>query len=677
MKSKTSFFNKGIILDDIRRFGWISCVYTLALIFLLPLKILMLHTDEDMYYVANTVIKKQFYFRSAEPQGMLTIIIPVLLAIFLFRYIQVKVSVDMIHSLPINRSTLYRSHIAFGIVSLVVPVIINAIITIILNKSLGLGAYYSIYDVIQWIALTLLFDFIFFIAAVFMGMVVGSSVLQGALTYVFVFLPLGLTVLIAEILEIFIYGFTYNLDGGESKLSPMARIFDGFGNFDMSNRSITVTEIIVYIVLCILLYFASEYVYNIRKLEAASSTIAFKGLQYVFKYGVTFCAMLLAGAYFQSAQNSTNWMIFGFIIGSLIGYFAAEMIVKKSLWVFTSIKGYGIYAVIMIIMAMGIRFDITGYEKKAPVLEKIQNIYFSEGYYDSGSAKYNINVYDDEKNLRDIQSLHKKLIEDKDKNKSLNREDRRSVVFEYRLKDGDKIQRAYNISYDEYAKYFKPIYESKEFKNMRYEIFSLHSSDVEKITLHSTTNPSKETVILKPEDIKEAIEVLRQDINKETYEEMDDERSPWAEMSFMIANDKLKKYPRFTDSKYHGDNKQAHLSWEKSYVLFEDWLKKKGYLENSRILPKDIGYAVVEKVENQQQIKEKFDKGTIIMNSNVKRLEITDKDKIETCLRIYNYHRTDRSAKYIIGFYNSNKQNLDFGIFTEDNAPDFVKEYFR
>lgn len=686
MKSKMSFFNKGIVFDDIRRFGWISIAYTLILFFLVPLKILMITSSEQAYGSGQTyreIIKKIFYYINTA-QGLFVAIVPVLLGIFLFRYMQEKNSSDMIHSLPIRRSVLYRSHVAFGIVSLLIPVIVIGSISIVLNKTLDLGQYYRIYDVIQWIGITLLFDMLFFLSSVFLGMVVGSSVMQGVLTYIFLFLPLGLTILLTENLKIFIYGFTYNFNHGISKLSPVARILEGFGNFDISNSNqITSMEIIIYLLICIILYFAAKPVYNKRRIEAASQTIAFRSLQYIFKYGVAFCSMLLAGAYFYATQGNINWILFGFFIGSVIGYFVAEMIIKKSIWVFKNIRGYGIYAIIMIVLMMGIKLDITGYENKLPALDNVNSIYFSGGFYDSYLERYNMDVYSDRNNLKRIQDFHKKLIEDKGTNKKLSKDRQRSVVFEYRLRDGSKIKRGYNIAYADYNKYFKPIYESKEHKNMKYDVFSLNSSDVEKITFHPVFNMSKGgSVILKPEDIKEAIEVLKEDINKETYEQMDDRKSPWAELSFMIANDKLKKYPKLTDNKYRGDDKQAHVSWRKSYILFEEWLKKKGYLENSRVLPKDIGYIVVEEVKNNQQLQEKLKTGRLIDEDKigggkVKRLEISDKDKIETCLRNYSNPGADNNAKYVIGFYSADKRSLDFGSFDENNAPDFVRSYFQ
>ncbi|MBC2580731.1 DUF6449 domain-containing protein [Clostridium sp. DJ247] len=678
MKSKTSFFSKGIILDDIRRFGWISIVHALALFFVVPLKILMLHSSEQVNkeIISKEIIKNMFYLTYTQFQSFLIIIVPVLLGIFLFRYMQVKTSTDMIHSLPVKRSVLYRSHVAVGIISLIIPVVVIAIISIFLNKTLDLGQYYRIYDVVQWCGITILFNLVFFFVSVLVGMIVGSSVLQGVLTYILLFLPIGLTLLVTESLNTFVYGFMNNISQDISRLSPIARIFQGFQDYHNINRKISITELIVYIVLCIIIYFLAEIIYNKRKMEAAAQSIAFKSLQYVFKYASSFCVMLLVGAYFKGTQGNIQWILFGFFIGSLIGYFAAEMIVKKSLWVFKSIKGYIVYAVVIIVVMQGIKFDVIGYESKIPNINEVQSIYFSEGFNEY-YQKFNMYIYSDKKDLQSIHDFHKQLIQDKTKNKGVSNKNKRSIVFQYTLKDGSKIQRGYYVSYDGYQKYFKPIYESNEYKSTTYDMLGVDVSDVEKITINPRLYVNKQAIIIKPEDIKEAMEVLKQDISNETYEDMSKNKADWADMTFIIQNDKLKKYPRLNDEAR--GNKEGHLAWKKSYKLFEQWLNKKGYLENSRVLPKDIEYAVVEKVDNDKQWEEKRRTGEYINKNNGKSFEIKDKNQIETCLR--NYENLfakygGNNGKYVIGFYSTDKNKMEYGTFDEDSAPDFIKAYF-
>lgn len=288
-----------------------------------------------------------------------------------------------------------------------------------------------------------------------------------------------------------------------------------------------------------------------------------------------------------------------------------------------------------------------------------------------------MDTYYDKNNLKYIYDFHKKLIEDKNKNKYKDDKDLRSIFFMYELKDGSKIQRGYKIDYDEYKKYLKPIYQCSEFKKNRYDILKADASDIEKITIHPSFGVNKQSVIVKPEDIKEALDVLKQDINNETYEDMDNKKVAWADISFMVASDKLDKYPKLKDKELHGDDKQIHTTWRKSYKLFEEWLKKKGYIESARVLSADIQYVVVEQITSTQQLEEKRKNGQFINGNNVKRLETKDKNQIETCLRNYDYPHNNSNAKYVIGFYNNEKKNVEYGSFDENNVPDFVKDYFN
>ena len=59
--------------------------------------------------------------------------------------------------------------------------------------------------------------------------------------------------------------------------------------------------------------------------------------------------MLFGGAYFSAVQsNSVAWMIFGYVIGAVIGYYLAEIVLQKTWRVFGHFKGILIYGVIAI-----------------------------------------------------------------------------------------------------------------------------------------------------------------------------------------------------------------------------------------------------------------------------------------------------------------------------------------
>ncbi|AWI04239.1 DUF6449 domain-containing protein [Clostridium drakei] len=676
MKSKTSFFNRGIILDDLKRFGWISVAYTLFLFLIVPLKVIMINSSKKYAYDYN-IIKRMFYFTEGSLQILFILIAPVFAAILLFRYIQVKNSSDMIHSFPIKRSVLYRSHAVVGALLLVFPVIINGFICVFLDIVMHLGKYYSPYDVFQWIGTTIVVCLLFFFMCISVGMVVGSSIMQGMLTYILLVFPVAIAILLSENFDGFVYGFVCN-DNNIEKFSPVTRIWKMSVryNTDFINK-ISMNEIIVYVVICIVLYLFGMFIYNKRKLESASKSIVFRGLEYVFKYGVTFCAMLVGGIYFRVTQKSVHWLLIGFLITSLIGYFAAEMIIKKSIKVFKNVKGYLIYAVIIILVIMGVNFDILGYEKKMPSLNSVDSVYFSESFDHLNFYKNNRDVYFYKKDIENIYNFHKQLIEEKSKNNDKNNGGQsRRIIFIYNLKNGSKIQRGYDVSLENYTKYLKPIYEAKEYKKMNYDILQVNSSEIEKIIIHPFANIKGQTVIINPNDIKEAIDVLKKDIDNETYESNSEQIRPWANIEFMMDDNNFKKYPQLIDER---NNKESnlHLPWKKSYILFDQWLKQKGYLEGSRITSKDISYALVEKVDNMEDWLQKSKNGKVKIDENsTKNLKITDKNQIETCIRIYKDEWRNKSTKYIIGFYSQDGQNIQYGSFSEKDLPDFIAKHF-
>lgn len=112
MKSKISFLNKGIFINDIKRFGWIGVVHTLVLFFFVPLQILM-NYDSIKNFNGYNPITNIFHFRY-EIHPILMVIVPTLTGIFLFLYIYSKKSVDLFHTLPVKRESLYNSHILKG-----------------------------------------------------------------------------------------------------------------------------------------------------------------------------------------------------------------------------------------------------------------------------------------------------------------------------------------------------------------------------------------------------------------------------------------------------------------------------------------------------------------------------------------------------------------------------------
>lgn len=647
MKPKTSFFSKGIFINSIKRFSWIGIVYFIALFLAVPMKILMRY-DKDFKHIDRSI--NNIFSFNPEIQALLILTVPVLMAIALFTYLHSKKLGDLIHSLPIKREKIYDNYIAIGIMFLIIPLIINGIISIILNLSLNLDKYYTINDVLVWILIAGIINITVFLVSVFVAMITGTSIAQGILTCIILFLPFGLTALLVYNIQWFLYGFSldYYLQPKAELLSPIIRSFALWHQ----KYPMTFTEGFIYISICIVLYFLSKYLYKIRKVEVYSNVISFPALKPMFKYGITFCTMLLGGAYFGQTQDSIKWALFGYFIGSLIGYFVSQIIIKKSLYVFKDIKGYIIYSFVIILVLIGSKIDIIGYEKYVPALNDVKNVYFSEyGYqYDENNK---VKFYSDRKNIENIKVLHNKIIKNKNKsnNEIDNKRDVRYMTFVYELKSGKRVARSYEIPYKNYFSYLKPIYESREYKKINYEILEIDGKDIDKIVINSNVDPSKNMNLVDPDEIKDAIENLKADINNATYEQMVDNQEPDAHISVLLSN-----------------GKEIYFSWHRSYEKFENWLDKKGYIENVKVMPKDISHVIVEKRSSE-------DVYGIEENKSSDSLKITDKSQIDTCLKSYT-QRIDEETEYIIGFYLDNGGSIS-ATFDNNNIPDFVKHYFN
>lgn len=165
------------------------------------------------------------------------------------------------------------------------------------------------------------------------------------------------------------------------------------------------------------------------------------------------------------------------------------------------------------------------------------------------------------------------------------------LLLHINLKMEKNKKKIFNFKKD-YIKYLKPIYESREYKKMNYKIFDVNDLDVDKITIRPVENGNKVTSITDKKDIKECLEILKDEINNQKYEEMIDKKVDWADINISLIDNKKEDKEDDMEYKY---NNNINIGWDKSFVKLEKWLEEKDYIKNSRITPQEIAYATVEK----------------------------------------------------------------------------------
>ncbi|WP_313799682.1 DUF6449 domain-containing protein [Cytobacillus sp.] len=648
MQSKISLANKEIRKTILRSVGWVTIVHFIGLIIAIPLEILMTTTGEQRQYIRAESL---FYFHF-EIQAVINIGIPVILAIFLFRFMQVKPFSDFMHSLPIKRDRLFHQYALTGMILLIIPVLLIAFIVSALYNPLNLAEFFTWTDILKWLGITIMFNLLVFLTGVFTGMITGISAIQGILTYIFLLLPTGLLVLLAYNLPFYLYGFAdrYVMESKIEAFSPLVALSQ------VQYRPLGAFEIIVYCLLIFILYGVSLWVYKNRKLEAVTQSLVFPLLKPIFKYGMTFCTMLLGGLYFGIMEGNTAWLIAGYVFGAILGYFVAEMVLQKSWRIIIHIRGLIIYAGVMALLVILFQFDFTQFEKKVPNVSEVERIHLSDNAY-----SYNLEdpyFLTTQENMDLIRRLHKEIIYNK--NKNVARDNGEHAFFVYELKNGKKLVRDYSIDKKEYAHFYKLIHESEEYKRVTNRIFKVKEDQVEKITIHPYGPIRKKAVIVDPSDLKEAITILKNDINSATYEETIDKRDPVASIEIMQKNDKT-----------------VEIEWIISYKGFEEWLNKKGLLEQAKVTAADISYAYIVDTKDLQinyaqgySYEELFEQMGKISHA----IKVTDQSRLEESLiNSSGYH----DGPYMIGYYFKEDGIIDIKSFRTEHVPDFVQQYFK
>lgn len=465
--------------------------------------------DEDSiepYYSPNNYDREHYIEILYNPIVLLTIfVLPVLVSILLFKYTNEEKSSSFIHGLPISKRKLYITNILTGIVMYVIPFLVNLIIILLLNLG-EMGKYLQFADIMKWFGVCMLYNTIFFAFATFIGTFCASKISHGILTYILMYAPVGVLVLTSAITENILYGFKgLSSNFEEFTKLPFIKIIEDFREMSSYYLSQTIefetSTIIIYITSIIVMLVLGYFIYKKRKLEITKEFIAFKGIRSFVKYAATFLVNLLSYMYFYDVigKHNIRTLLASFVI-TLIAYLIIEMILKKTYKVFKSIIGFIVYAVIITITFVILNTGAFGYETRIPKAEDVQEVSFEV-------RNETIN-FKEKQNIENIIGFQRKLVDEKKKGYT-------EYTLEYKLKDGRKITRKYDINNSLYKEELNKILTSDEY----YEKKIKQIEDVQKIkriTIHVsyklTINRSIKTITINESDMLDFIENLIKDI---------------------------------------------------------------------------------------------------------------------------------------------------------------------
>ncbi|HBY20706.1 MAG: hypothetical protein A2Y24_03540 [Clostridiales bacterium GWE2_32_10] len=394
--------------------------------------------------------------------------------------------------------------------------------------------------------------------------------------------------LIQFTLKIFVLGYTFKESTIENsivmKISILPQIFM-LGSVDIREKNITENLYLIYIIAAIVIIIASYFIYKVRKVEKTGDVVVFRKLNPIVKYGITFCFMILIGLIvFLMFNDSIEYMISAYVITSVIAYFLAEMLIRKSVRVLDSYKGYSAYVVVMVIIFVGIKMDISGFESRVPDISNVDEVYYDQ------INNYGVQVVLREKlNKEAILAMHRLILSEKLSKKY--RSIGANINLGYKLKNGKIMYREYIIDYTEEEQNAienleKIILGSQEYKKQVYEVFRDENvENISKIEISIDGSESK-IYIDKKEEMQELLEVMRKDTLEMSYERMNNTHMLSGGISDVIKYVYIQEDSnQGTESRYKYKPKSKsetsiNLYYNKSFKSTNNWLKQHNYYPN-------------------------------------------------------------------------------------------------
>lgn len=391
MRSATSFFDKTLFRSQLKHTWPLWLGYTALWLFLVPV---MLFSELSAYQGGYSAADASYLLLNTGVRGgiFISFFFGLFFAMLAFSHLTQSRATNGFHALPVRRETIFLTAYLTGLFCQLSTILV----TFLLGAAVSAPLHLSFWSVT--------------------GAAMGSAMLEAVFFYSFAVLCMMMT---GQILA------AYALAG------------------------------LVIALIALLLY-------RTRKSEMTGSTVAFPWATPIFKYGVAFCTAValgqflyyfLFGQYRSGGNDSLPGTILCMAAAGLVGYFVAEMLIKKSFRVFRAgAKGAAIVALALVLLGVAMSFDLTGYEKRVPDESEIESVYYTF------SGMTNVTT-DDADTIRRLTAAHQAIVKNRNEQAriadawdadTLSQSDHDdiehfSLRLTYYLKDGSQLSRSYSL----------------------------------------------------------------------------------------------------------------------------------------------------------------------------------------------------------------------------------------
>ena len=516
MTLKTSFFNRGIYKSAIRRYIWGAVLYAILLFMCTSMPILF-SIDPETYTMGVRDYERQLILTDIYLYLplVISIFVPTVMALLAYRFVHAKKTSVFIHSLPVSRSANYISTVSASLTLMAVPVILNGAILSVLSAC-GYGELFDFTSCLIWTGLNLLSVFLLFSVSSFSAFLTGSSFALVGINLLLHLIGLIFAASFSALADSFLYGYfeANSLINAINEWNFVVYIMSMATRFDsiLQNFPFDWLKLCIMLIIALALYAFALLLYRKRRLETAEDVAAYKVLNPIFKYLLTFLSALgTFGICCHELSDGVLYPVFLVLTVSAVSYFALEMILKKSFKIWRSYKGYIAFVLLFTALVSVFAFtDFFGYETRIPSPEKTEAVSISQnrrydvsGYVANDEIKkYTAEVHRELTSAENIYTIY-----------TYPNERTEYLYIQYKLKNGRVLSRRYPVTDKMLCEVMDPLYKSEEYKVNNLELFTEKIGEIHTVDLsHIDEN-------LKTEEIPEFVECLKRDLLALDYTE--------------------------------------------------------------------------------------------------------------------------------------------------------------
>ena len=474
MRSATSFFDKTLFRSQLKHTWPLWLGYTALWLFLVPVA---LFSELSAYQGSYSAADASSLLLNAGVRGgvFISFVFGLFFAMLAFSHLTQSRATNGFHALPVRRETIFLTAYLTGLFCQLSTILV----TFLLGAAVSAPLHLSFWSVTGAAMGSAMLEAVFFYSFAVLCMMMTGQILAAPVFYFVgnILVP-GMEYLLRNFAGNFLYGYSGHTDVALGFLSPPLYMYtmctevaiasietcesDSYyvTAYALEHRSFMILA--AYALAGLVIALIALLLYRTRKSEMTGSTVAFPWATPIFKYGVAFCTAValgqflyyfLFGQYRSSGSDSLPGTILCMVAAGLVGYFVAEMLIKKSFRVFrTGAKGAAIVALALVLLGVAMSFDLTGYEKRVPDESEIESVYYTF------SGMTNVTT-DDADTIRRLTAAHRAIVEnrkelariapasDADTLSQSDHDDIEpfSLRLTYYLKDGSQLSRSYSL----------------------------------------------------------------------------------------------------------------------------------------------------------------------------------------------------------------------------------------